>query len=179
MKRVVNSINFLLAASVSALLVSCTKSNGFYSVGAQANSPAQTPVIGAIIDSGMVNIGIRKMQLNLSSLPFELYGADNQVTYVSASTNFGLFVNSDGTIPAGDYTYSATDQNSAFTFKSGNLMVQDSTNANASQSYKIVSGKINISQNGSAFIVTLNINLSTGLTANQIYTGNLTYEDSK
>lgn len=179
MRPAFNSLKYILAASMAVTMLSCTKNNGFYSVGTQANSQAETPVIGAILDSGMVNTGIRKLELNLSSLPYELYGSDNQVTYVSASTNFDLFVNSDGTIPAGDYTYSATGQNAAFTFKPGNFMVQDSTNANASLSYKIVNGKISISQNGSAYKVSLSINLSTGLTANEVYTGNLTYEDSK
>jgi hypothetical protein len=179
MKAVVNSIKFILAASVSAILISCTKNNGYYSVGTQPNATAETPVIGAILDSGMVNPGIRKMLLNLSSLPYELYGSDNQVTYVTASTNFKLYANSDGTVPAGDYTFAAQGQNSPFTFNSGNLIVQDSTNANASLSYKIVNGKITIGRNGSGYMVSLNINLSTGLTASEVYTGNLTYDDSK
>jgi hypothetical protein len=180
MKRVHNSIKYILAALVSAILLSCTKNNGYYAVGAQRNAAAETPVIGAVLDSGILNSGLRKMQLNMSSLPYELYGADNQVTYVTASTNFTLFVNSDGTIPAGDYTYAAQSPNSPFTFGSGYLVVkQDSTNTNASLSYKIVNGKISISQNGSGYLVSLNINLSTGMTASEVYSGNLTYDDSK
>lgn len=160
------------------ILVSCSKKDDTFTQGiGQTYNPPPVATIGSIIDSGLLNTGVRVMKMDLSTLPFILYGSNDEVSYVSASTTAALYVNNDGSIPSGVYTFSDNISRVPFTFDTGFLMVASGGDPLVTNPDKIVSGKITVNNDGSKYQVSLEINLASGMTASEIFTGSLTYED--
>jgi hypothetical protein len=168
----------LLLISFVILIASCSKKDNIgQPVIKTPVSVTPVPVLGTILDSGMVSTGIRVMKMNLGTLPYTLYDSNENVSYVSASTSLELFVNQDALIPTGEYSFS--NSKSPFTFGSGAINMTVGGDSYSTQSDKIVSGKITITQDGNKYAVSLEISLASGMTASQIYSGTLGYADSK
>jgi hypothetical protein len=171
-------IMFLSFAAL--ILISCSKKDDTIQPVTKppvTNTPV--PVIGSIVDSGAVNTGLRVMRMDLSTLPFTLYDANENVSYVSASTSAALYVNQDGLIPTGQYSFSDSDSKSPFTFSAGILKLAVGSDSYGTSSDKITDGMITITQDGNKYAVSLEINLASGRTTSQIFSGALGYEDSK
>jgi hypothetical protein len=170
----------ILLSFVALIVISCSKKDD--TTPPVSKPPVNNPsvaVIGSIVDSGAVVSGLRIMRMDLSSLPFTLYDANENVSYVSASTSAALYVNQDGLIPTGSYSFSGTDSKSPFTFSAGVLNLAVGSDAIAKSSDKIVDGIITITQDGNKYAVSLDLNLASGRTTSQIFSGALGYEDSK
>ena len=62
--------------------------------------------IGAIVDTGAVSPGIRYMETALYEQYLTLKGTDDEVTHAMIEVKVAFYVNSDGQIPSGEYTFS-------------------------------------------------------------------------
>jgi hypothetical protein len=180
MKTHISGKIFTFISLMILILVSCSKKDDTLSPGiGQTYNPPPAAVIGSIIDSGLVNTDVRVMKMDLSTLPFTLYGVNEEVSYVSASTSAALYVNSDGSIPSGEYTFSEGNSRLPFTFSSAVLNAVAEGDPSVTNPDKITGGTITVNQDGSKYHVSLEINLASGMTASEIFTGSLTYEDFK
>jgi hypothetical protein len=170
----------MLFGFVSVILFSCSKKDDtIQPVYKPPDNPGTLNPIGTIVDSGLVASNTRIMKMELSTLPYTLYGSNEEVSYVSASTTVALYVNQDGLIPAGEYSFVSSDSKAPFTFTTGVLKLMAGSDSNGATTDQIVDGKINITQDGDKYAVSLEINLASGKTASEIFTGSLAYADSK
>jgi hypothetical protein len=160
--------------------ISCSKKDD------TINPVVKTPVthpsptaIGAIVDSGTVSQGTRVMKMDLNPQYFTLYGSEDQVSYANAKVNVAFYVNNDGLIPSGEYSFSNSDGKTPFTFDSAALTYIPGSNSQASTSDQVVDGTITVNQQGNIYVFSLQINLASGLTTSQIYSGVFDYADYK
>jgi hypothetical protein len=140
------------------------------------SQPSPT-AIGAIVDSGDVNPGTRVMKMNLNPQYFTLYGFNDQELNAAAKVNVAFYVNNDGSIPSGEYSYSDNDTKTPFTFDSAQLSYLPGSNSQASTTDQVVDGKITVNQQGNIYVFSLSLNLASGMTTSHIYTGVFDYAD--
>jgi|WetSurMetagenome_2_1015567.scaffolds.fasta_scaffold90733_2 hypothetical protein len=180
MKTHLISKNLMFFALISLIISSCSKKD-------DTLQPVYTPPvgtgtanpIGTIVDSGLVDTNTRVMKMEISTMPYTFYGSNEEVSYVSASTSVSLYVNEDGLIPTGEYSLASPDSKAPFTFSSGVLNLISGGDSNGSTTDQIVGGKINIVQDGDKYAVSFHINLASGKTTSEIFSGSLAYADSK
>jgi hypothetical protein len=170
---------FLSFCSITIIAISCSKKDDTISpvVVPQVSNPSPT-AIGAIFDSGDVGPGTRVMKMELNPQNFTLYGSHDQVSDAAAKVNIAFYVNDDGLIPSGEYRYSDSEGKTPFTFDSASLSFIPGSNSQASNTDQVVDGTINVNQQGSIYVFSLQINLASGMTTSQTYTGVFDYADS-
>jgi hypothetical protein len=170
---------FLSFCFIIITVISCSKKDDTVSpvTVTQVTHPSPT-AIGAIVDSGIISPGTRVMKMELNPQYFTLYDAQEQVSSAAAKVNVAFYVNDDGSIPAGEYRFSDSDGKTPFTFDSATLSFIPGSNSQASNTDQVVDGTIKVSQQGSVYVFSLQINLASGMTTSQIYTGVFDYADS-
>jgi hypothetical protein len=165
---------------ITIIVISCSKKDDTINQVAvsQITHPSPT-AIGAIVDSGTVSPGTRVMKMELNPQNFTLYGSGEQVSYALAKVNIAFYVNDDGLIPSGEYRFSDSDGKTPFTFDSAALSYIPGSNSQISNTDQVVNGTINVNQQDGLYVFSLQINLASGMTASQIYSGVFDYADSK
>jgi len=173
-------VKFLaITCFIPLLFISCSKKDMTNPALVQPVTQPSAASIGAILDSGAVNSTTRVMKMALNTENFTLYGSNEEVSYAAAKVNVAFYVNNDGLIPSGDYNFSSSGSKIPFTFDSGVLLYAVGSDSYSTNSDQIVDGTISVKQDGSKYVFSLQISLASGLTASQIYSGALDYEDSK
>jgi hypothetical protein len=173
-----NIFPFIIVFSlVMVATLSCSKNDSVMNSYPTPVTPSNSTTIGEITDSGAVSQGIRVMKMGLNSQNFTLYNTDHEVSNADARVKVAFYVNSDGSIPEGDYGFSDTESKTPFTFNSASLIYTPAGNSANSQSDQVVDGTINVKRQGYAYVFTLEINLSSGMTASSTYSGFLNYND--
>lgn len=171
---------FLSFCFMTMIAISCSKKDDTINpvVVPPITHPSPT-AIGAIVDSGDVSPGTRVMKMVLNPQYFTLYGSEEQVSYTVAKVTVAFYVNNDGLIPSGEYRFSNSDGKTPYTFDSATLSYIPGSSSQASNTDQVVDGTINVNQQGSIYVFSLDINLASGMTTSQIYSGVFDYADSK
>jgi hypothetical protein len=180
MKTILSHKTFMLFAFASIIIVSCKKESD--SINPVAKPPVTQPSvasIGSIVDVGTVNTDTRIMKIGFNSQNYTLYSPSEDVSYVSAKVNVAFYVNNDGLIPSGEYSFTNSDTKSPFTFDSGVFTLNYGSDSYSTQSDQIVDGKIIVTQVGDKYQFSLQVNLASGMTSSQILNGSVDYADSK
>ena len=180
MKTILSHKAIMLLALASIIIVSCKKESdtSVPVTKPPVNQPSVAP-IGSIVDNGSVNADTRIMKIGFNSQNYTLYSPNEDVSYVSAKVNVAFYVNNDGLIPSGEYSFSNSDSKSPFTFDSGVFALDFGGNASGNQSDQIADGKIIVTQIGDKYQFSLDITLASGMTSSQILNGPVDYADSK
>jgi hypothetical protein len=163
---------------IMTIVISCSKKDDIIKpiIEAHVSQPSSTS-IGEIADSGIVNPGTRVMKMNLNPQYFTLYGYNEQESNAKAKVNVAFYVNNDGQIPPGVYNFSSTDTKVPFTFDSAELAYLPDGNSQTSTTDQVVDGTITVSQHGNNYVFSLSLNLASGMTTSQIYSGVFDYAD--
>jgi len=180
MKTFLSTRVLIILSFVALAIVSCSKKDD--TVNPPVKPPVTqsgTPSIGAILDSGVVNTSTRVMKMALDTQRFALYNSDEQVSFASATVKVAFYVNNDGSIPTGDYSFSGADTKSPFTFDSASLVYVPGSDSKNVSSDQVVDGTISVNQQGTSYTFSLIVSLASGLTTSMIYSGPLDYADSK
>ena len=164
---------------VPIVLISCSKKDDMSNpvTVPHVNQPATTP-IGSIVDSGAINVSTRVMKMKLNTQTITLYGSNDDVSYAPAKVTVVFYVNNDGIIPSGTYSYSSDAVKTPYTFDSAILNYQTGSDVTSSVQDRIVDGAIDVNQQGDIYQFSLQISLASGLTASQIYSGPVDYADA-
>jgi hypothetical protein len=174
MKTSISGKIILLFGFTCMIILSCSKQEDNID---QVTIPSvsQKPYleIGAIVDTGAITTGIRYMETALYEQYLTLKGTADEVTHAMIEVKVAFYVNSDGHIPSGEYTFS--NSKTPFTFDSGSLIYSQLFNTKID---RIVGGTIAVSQIGKTYVLSLKVQLDSGMTASQVYQGSLAYTDS-
>ena len=135
----------IMMISVSSLLmVSCSKdSDSLTPAPVVPDSPPIVSTLGTIVDAGPINpanTDTRVMNMVFVPKSYALYSPDESVSYVTAQIQVAFYVNSDGLIPTGEYSFSGTGSKTPFTFDSGQFMLLPGSDATTAQTDQIVDG---------------------------------------
>ncbi len=180
MKTILSHKTFMLLAFASIIIVSCKKeADSLNQVAKPSVNQPSVASLGSIVDVGPVNADTRIMKIDLTSQNYTLYGSNEDVSYVSAKVNIAFYVNNDGLIPSGEYSFANSDTKSPFTFDSGVFMLEYGSDSYSTQSDQIVDGKIIVTQVADKYQFSMQINLSSGMTSSEILNGSIAYADSK
>ena len=177
-----NSTNkiMIIFTMVSLIMISCGKeTNSFLPASGIPDNQPVVATIGSVVDQGIINENTRIMSTDLTSQNFTLYGTDDELSYVTAQVKVAFYVNTDGLIPSGEYTFSSSDSKAPFTFDSGVLILANGSDSASSQPDQMVNGVIVVNQDGGKYVFELQIELASGMTFSQRYDGSLVYSDSK
>jgi len=178
MKTHISAKFFFLFCFITMFAISCSKGDDPVNPVAVPHVSHPSPTaIGAIVDSGDVNPGTRVMKMNLNPQYFTLYGSNDQELDAVAKVNVAFYVNNDGLIPSGEYSYSDNDTKTPFTFDSAQLSYLQGNNLQASTTDQVVDGKITVNQQGNIYEFSLTLNLASGMTTSHIYSGVFDYAD--
>jgi hypothetical protein len=179
MKTYLSGKIFILLSFLTLSVLSCKKKEDTTN---QTVVPpvTQTPApIGAILDSGIVSSTTRVMKMDLNTQNFVLYGSGEEVSYAPAKVQVSFYVNNDGSIPSGEYSFSNDATKAPFTFGAAALVYVMGSDSSSPSSDPIVSGTIDVNKQGGTYVFSLQIGLASGLTASQIYSGPLNYSDTR
>jgi hypothetical protein len=165
----------MLLVFISLGIISCTKeSDSPTPVNVPSNDQSSNVLLGSLVDFGMVNGDTRMMKMVINPRNFNLYDSNGELSNTSAQFELSFYVNEDGIIPVGEYTYSSSDIKSPFTFDSGIFKV-----ANNSQPDQVLDGSINVSRDGGNYVFSFQAALGSGMTFSETYHGSIQYSDSK
>ena len=180
MKTILSHKTFMLLAFASIIIVSCKKESdtSVPVVKPPVNKPAVAS-LGSIVDNGSVNADTRTMKIGFNSQNYTLYSPNEDVSYVSAKVNVAFYVNNDGLIPSGEYSFSNSDTKSPYTFDSGVFSLDYGSDSYGNQSDQISDGKIIVTQVGDKYQFSMQITLASGMTSSQILNGSVDYADNK
>jgi hypothetical protein len=180
MKTILSHKTFMLLAFASIIIVSCKKESdtSIPVVKPPVNQPSVAS-IGSIVDVGAVNTDTRIMKIGFNSQNYTLYSPNEDVSNVSAKVNVAFYVNNDGLIPSGEYSFSNSDSKSPYTFDSGVFTLDYGSDSYSNQSDQIADGKIIVTQVGNKYQFSMQITLASGMTSSQILNGPVDYADSK
>ena len=180
MKAILSMRNFLMIASVLALVSSCKKDETEGTQIKESVNPANpsVTVIGAITDMGPVATDLRLMQAEIIK-PGNLY-EDVSGDYLASVDKIvmNFYSSSDGIIPSGTYYFSADDVKKPFTFDSGILAIPVGTYKSGDQGNQISDGYVTVSQNGANYIFIFSCLLNSGELLSGTSNGNASYQDS-
>jgi hypothetical protein len=178
MKTHISAKGFLSFCLFTTVVISCSKKDDTMDqvVVSRVSEPSPT-AIGAIVDSGDVNPGTRVMKMNLNPQYFTLYGSNDQELNAAAKVNVAFYVNNDGLIPSGEYSFSDNDTKTPFTFDSAQLSFIAGSQTQVLTTDQVVDGKITVTQQGNIYEFSLSLNLASGMTTSHIYTGVFDYAD--
>lgn len=180
MKTYLSVRSLILFGLVGLIILSCSKKDNLVNpVVVPTVTQSNPTAIGAILDSGVVNSSTRVMKMALNTQNFTLYGSNEEVSYAAAKVKIAFYVNNDGLIPSGDYTFSNSNAKTPFTFDSGVLIFTIGSDSYNTSSDQIVDGTVSVLQTGNNYVFALQISLASGLTASQSYSGEIAYADSK
>ncbi len=175
-KSPIRSLVILAISSIA--LISCSKeSSSLNPVTGTPVNPPPVPIVGSIVDLGPTASNTRVMQLALNQQNFILYFPDESVSNAPAQFQVTLYANSDGLIPTGEYTFTNSGTKTPFTFDSGNLKFAVGSDSYSNQTDPVVDGSIIVTQDGDKYVFALQVNLASGLTTSDIYSGSITYSD--
>jgi hypothetical protein len=162
-------------AFAAITLFSCSKeSDSPFPGNVTSNEPASAATIGNIVDYGQVNSNTRLMRTDLSIQNYNLYGTDGELSSAPAKVEVAFYVNEDGLIPPGEYTFTSSETKSPFTFDSGTFILDSEGNT-----YKtpISDGMILVNKEGDNYVFEMQVGLESGMTFSKRYTGPMTYAD--
>jgi hypothetical protein len=158
--------DLVLYVFVSLSIISCTKESDTVSpVNIPSDKQATSALIGNLVDFGSVSADTRLMRL---------YDSVGEISQTSARIELSFYVNEDGSIPAGEYTYSSSVDKTPYTFDTGVFMSTSGT-----QSDQIVNGSIFVNRSAANYVFTFQAGLASGMTFSQRYDGSISYTDSK
>jgi len=169
-------IHIVIIAAI--ILISCSKKDDMMNPVVHPATPYTPTAIGAITDSGAVSPGVRVMKMDLNTQNFALYNSNEEVSFADAKVKVAFYVNSDGSIPPGSYSFSDSDSKTPFTFDSASLHFTPGVNTSNSQSDQVADGTITVNRDGDVYVFSMQLNLASGMKTSQTYGGVLDYADS-
>jgi hypothetical protein len=166
---------FMLLFVISAAMVSCSKEiSPTPSGNPSAGGLVSYNVLGNIVDYGLVNSDTRMMKMAISPQYFNLYDSDGNLSRTAGQVQLSFYVNDDGFIPEGDYSFSETDSKTPFSFDAGDFLAANSVNADP-----IVRGAVKVSRSGENYMFAIQADLASGMKFSESYHGSMLYADSK
>ncbi len=169
--------NFLLMAAVSVLLLtpSCSEENDdFLTPGPPL---PENELIGQIVDFGPVTDFARHMTLTLF-IQGEVNDSNSGLSVGKVKEiSLDVFVNEDGFIPDGIYSFSATDTKELFTFVNGTAMVELDGAMGEIVPFLLSDGILELYRSGDDYILSLEFILESGQSVSVSASGGMTYED--
>jgi hypothetical protein len=166
---------------VTMLTVSCSKESSNLGSGLTPTPVAQlpeTPLIGSMVDLGLINSNARAMFTTVNTQSFTVNTNDAVVGGTAAMINLTYYVSSDAQIPAGEYTFAASDSKSPFTFDSAFFGSAIDNNGNDLTGQRIIDGSVVVTQNGSSYHFDIQGHLESGAMFAGSSDGTLSYKDS-
>lgn len=180
MKTKFSSGILLLLASATIVLASCSKETFTPSAsGVLPSYPTDQASTGNIVDYGLLTPDVRVMKTQINAQDFTLVGSDGAVSGTGSQISAAFYVNTDGSIPTGEYLFSDSPEKSPFTFDSGAVLGMNTSDPYGVQTDQIVGGKITVQQNGNNYQFAVQVNLASGMAFDGTYNGRLDYADSK
>ena len=165
----------MLFALATITLFSCSKeSDSPFTGNVNSNEPTIAATIGSIVDFGQVNSNTRLMKADLSIQNYNLYGSEGDLSSAPAKVEVAFYVNEDGIIPPGEYTFKSSETKSPFTFDSGMFILDSEGNTYRTP---ISDGTILVSKEGDNYIFEMQAELESGMTFSKRYNGTMTYAD--
>jgi hypothetical protein len=175
MKTDLTSKTVMLFGFAAITLFSCSKeSDSPFTGNVFSNEPAAVTTIGNIFDYGHVNDNTRLMKADLSVQNYNLYGSDGELSSAPAKIEVAFYVNEDGLIPPGEYTFSSSETKSPFTFDSG-MLILDSEGITFRT--PVSDGIILVNKEGENYVFEIQVGLESGITFSKRYNGSMTYAD--
>jgi hypothetical protein len=180
MKTILSFRNFLMIASIVALVSSCKKDEmegTQVNLSANPSTPAAT-VIGSITDLGPVATDLRLMMVEINK-PGNLY--DSGSGDFIASTDkivMNFYTSSDGLIPDGTYYFSDAGVKQPFTFDSGILSMPVGAYKAGGSGNQISDGYVNVSRHNEDYTFIFSLSLNSGELLSGTSSGNASYQDS-
>lgn len=166
---------FLLIAMIFA--VSCSKETDKLLPGGGSNGGQLSTEIGNIVDHGVIHSNIRKFETNFKTQNFALSAPYDDISATLANVNLLFFVDEDGHIPPGDYTYSNTGVIAPFTFGSSVLIEFDDGEDLSMVSENLIVGSVSVSKQGDIYSFKFNLQFESGKTFSGTSEGLMNYYD--
>jgi hypothetical protein len=166
---------FMLIFIASTVLISCSKESDPSQLGSgSVIGLTNTYYLGNVVDFGLINSDTRMMKMAISPQNFNLYDDMGELSRTSAHVELSFYVNEDGFIPSGEYSFVNTESKSAFTFDAG-LLIPD----NGNLADPIVDGSVVVNRDGENYVFSIQADLASGLKFSESYRGSMLYADSK
>jgi len=161
----------MIAAFAAIIMSSCTHKYDNPSAGVDLSANETPQAIGTIHDYGTVNEDIRAMKTAfLSTGSLVVAGTETEVES-SEHVEVSFYVNDDGFIPSGIYSYVSSDFKSAFTFDSGIAI------GTAAPAEEISGGTISVSFSNGHYSFVFNCDLTSGKSLYGSCNGSMEYAD--
>lgn len=175
MKTNLSAKPMMLFAIASILLLSCSKeSDTILPGGTPSGDEIPGATIGNIVDLGAVGENVRHMRTDLIPQDFFLYNSDGELSQAIAKVQLSFYVNDDGFIPSGEYSFSTSDEKAPFTFDSGILTLDANGNSIDNQ---IVKGLIFVNHDAGNYVFDLQVEIESGMSLAKRYNGPMVYAD--
>jgi len=167
---------FLLIALIFA--VSCSKESGNLLSGGGSPDDQLTSEIGNIVDHGVIHSNIRKFETNFKTQDFELSAPYDDISGTLANVSVFFFVDEDGHIPVGEYTYSNTGEIAPFRFDSSVLIEFQDDDDLSTVSERLISGLVKVDKQGDIYSFKFNLQFESGKTFSGSSEGLMNYYDN-
>jgi len=167
---------FLLIALIFA--VSCSKESGNLLSGDRSPDDQLTSEIGNIVDHGVLHSNIRKFETNFKTQDFALSIPYDDISATLANVSVFFFVDEDGHIPAGEYTYSNSGELAPFTFGSSVLIEFHDGDDFSVVSENLTAGLVNVDKQGDIYSFKFNLQFASGKTFSGTSQGLMNYFDN-
>lgn len=172
------STRFLIVLATAALLVaSCTKDQPSPAVKPNGTTdPSVYGLVGSIVDMGDMNSNSRLMEMTLNYQQDVYDSVSGNILGKGNSIVIKFYVNEDGRVPSGSYSFSNSDPKVPFTFASAVISL---TNSAGAQVYEeAIDGQVVVNNSNNQYDVNYTFNLYGGVVVNGRAIGSLSYMDS-
>jgi hypothetical protein len=169
------TLGFLVALSLSLLVISCKKDN-LGGTGGIIIPPATTN--GSIVDYGVLTADIRHMNVTLTDVSLTIDGMTPGSNMGTSQVVLDMFTNADGVIMDGTYSLASTNDVTPFTFKNGIVYIANA-DTNNTDSFGITSGNITLVRDGTNYQISIEGSLSNGNPVLGTFAGSLSYTDNE
>jgi hypothetical protein len=176
MKTILSQRFFLLIASISIIVSSCTK-DSLSLVGNTGSNLTSISPIGSIVDWGLIDTENHLMVTTLNSPNITTANYSPDFNVAGRQLSFQFYSQEDGILPSGVYNFSNTDVKSPFTFDSGVLKSALINGNTEVQDISVADGFVTVVYDGSQYSFSYQVKLSTGEIVSGTNEGNMSYED--
>ena len=166
----------MAVVKVTLLAASCSKENDdFQSPGLSLsdNSP-----VGKIVDYGPVSGNVRHMTLTLFNQGNVYDENSNIIIGKLNEISLDIFVEEDGLIPSGSYSFKGPETRELNTFSNGSVTLQYVGQNVGSTKFSLTDGTLGVVNDNGLYNLNLTLTLDSGHLINISSNGSLSYKDS-
>lgn len=178
MKTILSPKYFLMVAAISLIVASCKKESVTYPA-VVVNDPSAIATPFAVIQDYPATDTLPHLMLaTIQHQSVVLSNGSSENNAADAVISFSFYANSDGTLPAGTYTFSNSDTPAPFTFTQGMLKSANITGGTNELNIAITGGSVYVSHNSSIYQISFVCDLATGDQLNGVYNGSADFLDA-